>query len=232
MVKNPKDFLDHLSRKKWLLKIRRGVYAVVPLEAGEKGADSYTLHSLVIGSLLTETYYIGYWSALNYHGMIEQTPPSVYIATPRPRNSRTLLDTHFVFVTVRPHKMFGIEETEIEGRTVKISSPEKTVVDCLDHPEHCGGTEEVAKAIYFSMKSLDPKKVAEFAKMIGNSAVLKRLGYISEAFKWNECLDELGQVRLKSGYSMLDPTRPRSGHIRERWKLVVNADLDPARWTG
>ncbi|MGH9910540.1 MAG: type IV toxin-antitoxin system AbiEi family antitoxin domain-containing protein, partial [Nitrososphaerales archaeon] len=55
----PKNFLDQLSRKKWILKIRRGVYVITPLEAGAGGSESYTVHSFVIGSLLTKPYYIG-----------------------------------------------------------------------------------------------------------------------------------------------------------------------------
>ena len=80
LVDKPKNFLDQLTRKKWILRIRRGVYIITPLEAGEEGADSYTVHSFVIASLLTRSrpYYIGYASALNYHGFTEQTPSAVY----------------------------------------------------------------------------------------------------------------------------------------------------------
>ena len=231
LVDKPKNVLDQLTRKKWILKIRRGVYAISPLESGEKGADSYTMHSFVIGSLLTKPYYIGYWSALNYHGLTEQTPSSVYIVTPKPKNSRTILDVHYVFVTIRPHKIFGTEEIEIEKRKIIISSPEKTIVDCLDHPEHCGGTEEIAKSIYFSKNELDVKKIITYAKDIGNTAVIKRLGYICEIFQWHDYLDLLSSIKLKSGYSLLDPTRPKEGHIREKWKIIVNAPIEPKRWT-
>jgi predicted transcriptional regulator of viral defense system len=220
-----------LIEKNWILKIRRGTYVIAPLEAGEKGAAAHTVHSFVIASLLTKPYYIGYWSALNYHGLTEQTPTFVYVATPNKREPRDILDTHFVFVKIHPRKMFGTEETEIEKRKVTISSPEKTIVDCLDLPEYCGGTEELAKALYFSKDELDVKKVVDYAKKIGNTAVVKRLGYICEVFGWDDYLKLLFSVRLKSGYSMLDPTHPREGRIKERWKLLINASIDPKRWT-
>ncbi|MGI0102708.1 MAG: type IV toxin-antitoxin system AbiEi family antitoxin domain-containing protein [Nitrosotalea sp.] len=231
LVDKPKNFLDQLTRKKWILKIRRGVYVISPLEAGEKGADSYTMHSFVIGSLLTKPYYIGYWSALNYHGLTEQTPASVYIAVPKPKNSRTILDARYVFVTIQQRKIFGTEEVEIEKRKIVISSVEKTIVDCLDHPEHCNGTEEIAKSIYFSKGEIDMEKLVSYAKKIGNTAVIKRLGYLCETFGWNDYLHLLSDAKLKSGYSMLDPTRPKTGHIKERWNIIVNATIDPKRWT-
>ena len=31
-------------------------------------------------------------------------------------------------------------------------SPEKTLVDCLDHPEHCEGVQEVAKALGYDFR--------------------------------------------------------------------------------
>ncbi len=228
---HPKNLLDGLSRKKWLLKIRKGVYAIVPFEAGEPGSASYTLHNFVIASFLVEPYYIGYWSALNHYGLTDQTPPAVYVATTRPRNSRTILDTRFRFVTIPKRKMFDTNEIEIERRKVRISSREKTIVDCLDHPEHCGGVEEVAKAVYFAREEIECKKLVELAQRIGNNAVLKRLGYIAEMLQLDECSTVLSSRPLNSGYSKLDPTLPARGKIRERWKLIANIPIDSARWS-
>jgi len=230
-VDKPKNVLDNLVRKKWILKIRKGVYVVAPFEAGELGAASYTLHSFVIASFLVTPYYIGYWSALNQHGLTDQTPPAVYVATDKPRNSRKILDVVFRFVTIPHRKFFGVEEIEIEKSKVRISSREKTIVDCLDHPEHCGGVEEVAKALYYAKDEVDLKKVVSFAKKIGNSAVLKRLGYIVEILKLEEYSKLLSTAQLGSGYSLLDPTLPKHGQIKERWRLVLNTSIDPSRWS-
>jgi predicted transcriptional regulator of viral defense system len=43
--------------------------------------------------------------------------------------------------------MFGQETLWIEGQAVSITDPAKTVVDCLDHPELCGGIVEAAKGL-------------------------------------------------------------------------------------
>ena len=56
----------------------------------------------------------------------------------------------------------------------------KTIPDCLDHPEHCGGVEQVARAIYFSHEEFDLVRVAAYAKRMGNRTILKRLGHIPE----------------------------------------------------
>ena len=227
----PKNLLDSLVRKRWILKIRKGVYAIVPLEAGELGAASYTLHSFVIASVLVKPYYIGYWSALSHYGLTDATPPAVYIATTKPRNTRTILGSNFRFVTIPRRKMFGKEEIELEKRKIIVSSREKTIVDCLDHPEHCGGVDEVAKALYFHGGEVDTKKLVAFAERLGNTAVLKRLGQISETLDLADLLGLLSRAKLGAGYSLLDPTLPNRGRIRERWRVVLNAPIDPSMWT-
>lgn len=230
-VANTKNLLDSLARKKWILKVKKGVYVIVPFEAGESGAAGYTVHSFVIASLLVKPYYVGYLSALNHHGLTDQTPPSVFIATTKPRNSRRILDVDFRFVTIPTRKMFGTEEAEIEKRKVKASSVEKTIVDCLDHPKHCGGVEEVAKAIYFSKDEIDFRKVVAYAVKLGNTAVLKRLGYLAETMNFEDWVRIVSKARLREGYALLDPTLPKKGKIRERWKLIINTPIDPRRWS-
>jgi predicted transcriptional regulator of viral defense system len=229
-VADPRNFLHHLVEKNWILKIRSGVYLIAPLEAGEGGASTYTLHSFAIASVLVKPYYIGYLSALNFHGLTDRVPPSVYVATTKFRHPKEILGTRFVFIKIHQRKMFGIDEIEIEKMPIRISAPEKTIIDCMDHPEYCGGIEEVAKAFYFSRDELDTRNVVDYAVKIGNAAVIKRLGYIAEVFGWNDYLRYLSAVKLKSGYSYLDPRLPKKGAIREKWKIIVNASIDPKRW--
>ena len=231
LVKKPKSILENLVKKKWILNIKRGVYVIVPFEAGKRGADNYTMHSFVIGSLLAEPYYIGYWSALNYYGFTEQTPPRVYIATTKTKIKTRILNTEFQFVTIQPYKIFNINTIKIENREINISSPEKTFVDCLDHPKRAGGIEEVAKALYFSYDELDLKKLAKLAIQIKNTAVIKRLGYISEIFGLEECLQIISNVQISEKYLSLEPFSKKKGKIVDRWQLRVNVDIDPKRWT-
>ena len=228
---NPKNLIYNLTRKNWILRLKKGVYLIAPLEAGELGARSHTVHSFVIASHLVEPYYISHWSALNYHGLTEQTPPAVYIASTKPRNGRRILDTDFVFVAIAKHKMFGVEEIKIEDNVVNISTPEKTVVDCLDHPEHCGGIVEVARVIFFEHKSLDFKEMVNMAKRMRNGAILKRLGYLLETLKLESYSEILGYPKLSKGYARLDTKLPGEGRINERWRIIVNAIIEPDRWT-
>ena len=215
-------FLYRLERKGWVAWVKRNLYLIAPLDAGSEGARAYAVHSLVLASHLVSPSYIGFWSALNYHGLTEATPPAVFVATTVPRSRRTVLDVPIVFVTLRPWKMFGTTSVRIEGEEVPISDPEKTVVDCLDHPEHAGGIPLVAAVLREARGSLDLPRMLRYARRIGNSTVLKRLGFLLEASGREAEAARLRKGPLREGYSKLDPKLPATGRIAERWKLRIN----------
>lgn len=229
--KDAKKFMSSLMKKRWVLQLKRGLYAVVPLDIGVKGAENFIVHDFVIASYLTKPYYIGFWSALNYHGLSEQIPTTIFIASSKPKPSMSIINSRFLFVQISRSKFIGIEKTEIDGQMINISEKNKTVVDCLDHPEHAGGIEEIAKAIYFSHEELDFGKIRKYGLKMKNVAIFKRLGYILEK---TALLERYGWVfkgiRLTKGYPLIDKTGMRKGKYNEKWKLLINAEIKPERW--
>jgi len=226
-----RELLHRLARKKWVLPLRRGLYAVVPLDVGVQGADAFVLHNFVVASMLVEPYYVGYWSALNHHGLTDQIPRTTFVATTRARHPLEAVDGEYRFVKLTARKFFGWRTEEVAGYPVSISGPEKTVADCLDHPEHCGGIEQIARAIYFSHQEIDLLQVVECAGRMGNRTVLKRLGHVLEATGLLERYgDLLRGFRPSAGFGRLDPLSPPTGRHDGRWGLVVNFRLDPEGW--
>ncbi|MDW7681534.1 MAG: type IV toxin-antitoxin system AbiEi family antitoxin domain-containing protein, partial [bacterium] len=73
-----KSTIYHLAKKKWILQLKKGLYIIVPLDIGVKGADSFIMHNFVIASKLAKPYYIGYWSALNHYGFSDQIPAATF----------------------------------------------------------------------------------------------------------------------------------------------------------
>jgi predicted transcriptional regulator of viral defense system len=226
-----KRTMSSLILKKWVLPLKRGLYAIVPLDVGVKGADSFILHNFVIASHLVEPYYIGYWSALNHYGFSEQIPRTTFVATTKPKMPLKILDADYYFVKIDRKKFFAFNETEIQDWRVNISSPEKTIVDCLDHPEHSGGIDEVAKAIYFNHEETDLKEIYGLAERMGNMTILKRLGYILEASGlWESYKHLFSSFTPSKGYPVLDPISPRKGKYNSKWGLLVNFEISPNRW--
>jgi len=229
--KDAGKIMSSLIRKKWVLPLKRGLYAIVPLDVGFKGADSFILHNFVIASHLVEPYYIGYWSALNHYGFSEQIPRTTFIATTKARMPLTILAADYCFVKLKKKKFFGFNKIDIEGWKINISSPEKTIADCLDRPEQTGGIDEVAKAIYFNYEEIEIRKVYGFAERMGNATILKRLGYILEA---TGLMDKyrgiFSRFSPSKGYPVLDPASARKGRHNSKWGLLVNFELNPGGW--
>lgn len=175
--------LSLLSKKKWVLRLRRGLYVIVPIDAGVRGSESFIVHDFVIASHLASPYYVGFWSALNHHGLTDQIPRTVFVATTRPRKPLKILTSTFRFVQLAPKKFIGIETASFEDAAVRISSKEKTLVDCLDHPELAGGIEEVARAVYFNHRELDWAKVRQdlHGDLAAESAVPREVHFAHSA---------------------------------------------------
>ena len=221
---NAKVIVGRLAKKKWIERIIKGKYLIVPLSAGVKG--EYTEHEFIIASLF-EPCYIAYWTALNYYGFTEQVPNRTFVATRKRMKDREILGMDFKFVHGSEKKFFGIDDVLISNVRVKISDKEKTIVDCLDKPKYCGGIGEIAKAIFFAKEEIDLGKLTDYAIKTGNNAVIKRLGFIIDFLG----LDSMDMDNKISGsYSILDPTKGKNGRYNSKWKLLINVSERELKW--
>lgn len=203
-----------MEKEGWIERIEKGKYIIIPLGA-EKG--KYTINEFTIGSQLVQPAVIAYWSALNYHGFTEQIPNTVFIQTTSRKKQQQLeiFGVRYRIVRVNGKKLFGSEKVWIDDTEVMITDPEKTVVDCLDMPHYCGGITEVAKALH----DVDLNRVIEYAKRSGNSAVLKRLGFLCD--KTGISID-IQPDDLSKGYPLLDPSMGSKGRANSKWKIRDN----------
>jgi predicted transcriptional regulator of viral defense system len=217
-----KVLANNLTKKKWVIVLRRGVYLIVPLSAGVR--SHYTEHEFVIASHLVSPYYIAYWSALNFYGFTEQTPFAVFVATTRRTKTREVLNIKYNFVTLSKRKFFGFEPTAVSTYKINISDREKTLADALDHPEYCGAIPEVAKSLWNGKEKVSIEKIASYAERMGNTAIVKRLGYLVESLNINVDSKILSEMRemISPGMSALDPTRLKKGTYNTRWNLLLN----------
>ncbi len=219
------QFLERLQTKGWIRRIRRGRFAVIPLSSGEDRSPQ--LHEFVVAMELASPAVIAYWSALNHHGMTEQLPRTVFVATDHPvrRQPGDVLGVTYKIVSLKPDKVFGVMKEWIDEIPFSVTDREKTIIDGLDLPQYVGGVSEIIKALIGSWKMLDEKKLRKYAAKIGHSAVAKRLGFMMETLG----LGDVEALRIETprapGFSALDPTMPKYGKYNRRWGLLVNAEI-------
>ena len=210
--------LSRLEKKGAIERIEKGKYMIIPLGA-EKG--KYTLNEFIIGSLLVNPYCVAYWSALNFYGLTEQFPNTVFLQTTsrKKKQATEVFGVRYRIVRIKEEKFFGMRKEWIENTQIHITDKEKTLLDCLDKPQYCGGVVEVAKALKYGSE-LDKKKLVEYAKKLNNSGVIRRLGYLCDLFAIDIALPEI----KTRNYLLLDPTMSHKGQKNAKWRLIMNLD--------
>jgi len=226
-------FLLHdLANKGWLRRLERGKYLILPLEAGMSG--HYTEHEFIIASGLVSPYYIGYWTALNHYGYTEQFAATIFVATPKRKLMVRTGGVTYRFVNLSQAKFFGWRGESLEGHSFIISDREKTVLDCLDRPDLCGGIAEAVKGLWhgFQQKELDTGRINSYIERMGNGTLLKRMGYLCEVLQLDLAPSiEDWRGRLPQGMSLLDPSLPAAGRYNRRWRLRLNvAERELVAW--
>lgn len=210
-----------LTRKGRLQRIQRGKYLLVPERAGR---ELYWAESpWVIVPHLIDVYYVGFWTAMNYWGMTEQIPYTVFVATTKRKNNLKFGNQKFEFVTLSKKKFFGfVEEKASKTETFNISSKEKTIVDGLMHPQYCGGIPEITKAMWNARDDVNWSTVLEMSKKVGVSVVLRRLGYILSILEIESSIASELKNTFK-GYHFLDPNaiKERIDYSKE-YGLIIN----------
>lgn len=177
-----------------------------------------------IGNYLTSDAVIGYWSALNIHGLTEQFPNKVYVQTIKNKTNTEIFGVKYQFVKVRPHKMTGIIKTGIGTNQFRITDVEKTIIDCFDLPNYSGGYMELIRA--FHRTKLSSKKMINYLEAINNKAVAKRIGYLAELFdkKGFKQLIKYAKKQKSKNYDLLDVYGYDEGKYNAEWHLKLNMD--------
>ena len=80
--------ISGLKKKGRIREIQKGKYLFIPARAGIEGY--WAEEAYVIIPYLIEEYYIGFWTAMNFWGMTEQIPHTVFVVTPKRKKRRVL----------------------------------------------------------------------------------------------------------------------------------------------
>lgn len=121
----PRNYLGRLESRGVLQKIDRGLYEVVGLTPSEH------MSLLEVGSRVPKGV-ICLLSALRFHEIGTQMPSEVWIAIDVKARSPKIEYPPIRVVRVSGEALrFGVQEHEVQGGTIRVYSPAKTVADCF-----------------------------------------------------------------------------------------------------
>ena len=221
--------LSGMVDKGMLIKLSRNLYHIVP---SSEDSSSYIPDWHLVARYLMKgkDYYIGYYSAMQIHGLTTQPSLKEFIATNRQviPSSRKIKDVEFQFVTLKSSRFFGFKSTWInQHEKVIVSDLEKTIVDAVSKPKLCGGMIEIGKAIYETRDKVNLDKLISYLIQYESQVAIKRYLYLCGllSLEWTAHHESLLR-KIGSSFSLLDTTGPNQGRKNSKFRLKINVDPD------
>lgn len=219
-----------------LLRIRRGVYVVVPRGQTPEGL---AVDPFAVASRLAPDAVVAYHGALELHGRAHSVSRRVqYLTCTRTRRFE-FRGTEFVPVSLPPALRGladaggGIVDRPRGGVSVRVTTLERTLVDILDSPRHGGGWEEIWRSLE-SVEFFDLDAVIDYALKLGSAVTVARVGFYLEQHR-EALMVEDGHLERLSAHAPRKPAylsrgRREPGKLLPRWNLVVPARVLNREW--
>lgn len=222
-------YVAPLVKQRKLMRIRRGLFLGLPL--GYMKEQPLNFNKFLLASKLR-----GKQGVLAYHSALE-----LYGCAYTPFNEVLLgVKTYFAPFTVSriefrpvflPKSNLGMTELRVFTDVwAKVTSRERTFLDCLKHPEYAGGWEECLKSLE-SLGGIDFENLLSLAASSSASQLLiRKVGFILEVLRdhsiYYEDLSEGHLAKLESWLSLsklyIDNTLRNEEHILiPRWRLYI-----------
>lgn len=219
--------LFRLVRAGWLAAIRRGLFYVLPLEAGKLTTvdDPWVLASQAFAPC-----YIGGWTAAEHWGLTEQIFRSTFVVTAGAARttSMTLIGSEFRLVRASKDRVESVLPTWRGSVRVAVSDRERTLADGLANPVWVGGVRHLVEMLstYKRSEQWSPTKLLSALAAHPKGAAYKRLGYLVEnALGGEDALVKAALEHKSTGVIRLDPQVKATGKIITRWGLRLNVTL-------
>ncbi|MDO9108767.1 MAG: type IV toxin-antitoxin system AbiEi family antitoxin [Coriobacteriia bacterium] len=211
----------------------RGVYVSRAGRFNQDEPDPY----LVAAAISSDAVMV-YHSALELHGLAHSPSRRVQFATTRPTSDFVYRD--FEFRLYRPPRNLApddaVQSTTLVSRpggVVRVTTRERTLVDCVNHMDRSGGAEEVLRSLS-ALPYVDASNVLAYLRGLRSTTAIARVGWLLEqrAEDWYVSMDDLAEMRamLARGPYYLTATN-EAGTWVPSWRLYLphNAD-DLMRW--
>ena len=176
-----KNVLSKLAKRGAAHRVGRGKYAIIPADV-MYGRKSYVVDPFVLASglLKDSEYYVAYQSAVHVHGIAEQVPFRTTVAVLRQRRQVKFGNVQIDFVKLKRSKFFGFKKVKYSNVFLMVSDLEKTVIDCIDRQDLCGGVVEIARTLSNAVatEKLEWERLVSWVRMFKSYALAQRLGFL------------------------------------------------------
>lgn len=204
-------------KKSGLVKqVRRNLYCM-----NNPVGNMPAAHKFEIACKVSDTSFLSYHSALEYHGIGHQAFNTVMISDKtvfRP----FIFDDNDYQSFVSKIGMNGVICSNV-NLNVRVTDIERTFVDCIDRIGRSGGAEELFHC-FEGLYTLDMNKVKTYLTLYNKSHLYQKVGYVLEKLKGqiNVPIELIEICRSKGKNSVKDFSRTENCNVFiKEWNLYV-----------
>jgi predicted transcriptional regulator of viral defense system len=219
-----RKYVNRMIKHGKLQRIRKGLYMVLsPLEKPER----HVADKLLIASKIRDEYYLGFHTALEYYGCASSFYNEAYICVKAKDRFDPFQYKRFSFRPVFVEDVtLGVEEKSYQGSTIKVSSKERSFIECTDRIQYAGGWEECIKSLE-GLGGLNMEKLLNLLYKYKKDILSRRIGYFLELLRKRSPFYEHVNDHLLNEIERQITGPPRyliygeKGPLNRRWKLYI-----------
>lgn len=205
-----KNKVSKLKKAGWLVRIKKGVYAVANIDSH----NFANISPLLVSSIFIPDSYVSFEFALNYYGLFDQLPKKVIAVTSLKSKKYSFQEMEYQFIKTKSELVFGFKEIAISGKKAKIARLEKAILDFLYFRNNAYTVDLVLEKLKEGKEEIDFEKLVDYVFEYPLT-VKRRLGFL---------LDLIGisttkvyqEVKVKRGYSKLTKD---SNIFNAKWRI-------------
>lgn len=214
--KQAKNMITRLVNNGWLIRIKRGLYAISDLST----RGFLTLSPCVVANLLVSDSYVSYESALQHYGMFDQLTDKTVSVSLKMYKAVKLGSTEYNFVKTKPEYYFGWQDIQVGSQTARVATPEKALVDLINFHKSQYSIDLVIEKILEYKTDLDLIRLADY---------LSRYPITTIKIFW-VIFDLLG-INSEKLYGLVKPVGthwmlPGDTKFNAKWRLYCRAYFD------
>lgn len=224
--KAPKEaasFINDLSKRDIVARIKAGVYLLLETSLESAQLSNWPLIAkTLVGD---DNYYLSHYAAMRIHGMTTHALIEITITSTKRHRAKKINNINYKFIFSKKENFWGSESKWVSKQLqIDVSDLERTIFDCLNKPNYCGGITEVIRGIWLIQNKIDWVKLAQYAERYHSVAAVKRLGHILESL--NLGIKQLPKLQAiihsAKDYVLLDPQGDKIGKYLQKWHLRLN----------
>jgi predicted transcriptional regulator of viral defense system len=195
-------------------------------------------------------------SALTFHQMTDQLSKDIHVSIPddapggllpagttsedwkgvpfvRGRVADSIFGRKIHWHRLVSKRTFGTSASDYRGYPVLVTTPERTLLDGLLHPDWSGGFANVLHAWVQYRDLIDLKALVKCVDRFDVRILRQRAGYLMEELGlWHPALATWVTQAQRGGSSKLNGGAEFSSQFSERWQLSINAPISVLREAG